>query len=64
MKSSGQLMRETREKIVKITNKYLEQQNKEINWSPLRGKIRDEIGQFLFTKTERRPMILPVVIEV
>lgn len=30
----------------------------------LRGKIRDEIGQFLFQKTERRPMVLPVVIEV
>jgi len=30
----------------------------------LRGKIRDEIGQFLFQKMERRPMVLPVVIEV
>jgi len=30
----------------------------------LRGKIRDEIGQFLFHKTQRRPMVLPVVIEV
>ncbi len=26
--------------------------------------IRDQIGQFLYTKTKRRPMILPVVIEV
>ncbi|MDP3770891.1 MAG: ribonuclease J [bacterium] len=30
----------------------------------LRSKIRDEIGQFLFQKMERRPMVLPVVIEV
>lgn len=30
----------------------------------IRNKIRDSIGQFLFTKTEKRPMILPVVIEV
>lgn len=29
-----------------------------------RGMVRDQIGQFLFTKTKRRPMILPVVIEV
>ncbi|MFA5173232.1 MAG: ribonuclease J [Candidatus Paceibacterota bacterium] len=29
-----------------------------------RGMIRDQIGQFLFTKTKRRPMILPVIIEV
>lgn len=30
----------------------------------LRNKIRDSLGQFLFQKTERRPMILPVVMEV
>ena len=30
----------------------------------LKNKIRDEIGQFLFQKTERRPMVLPVVIQV
>jgi ribonuclease J len=26
--------------------------------------IRDQIGQFLFTKTKRRPMVIPVIIEV
>lgn len=30
----------------------------------IRERIRDEIGAFLFQKTERRPMILPVIIEV
>lgn len=30
----------------------------------IKNKIRDQIGQFLFSKTERRPMVLPVVIEV
>src|SRR3989339_37100 len=30
----------------------------------IRNDIRDKIGQFIFTKTEKRPMILPVVIEV
>ncbi len=30
----------------------------------IRNDIRDKIGQFLFTKTEKRPMVLPVVIEV
>ncbi len=30
----------------------------------IKNKIRDTIGSFLFQKTERRPMILPVVIEV
>jgi len=30
----------------------------------IRNDIRDKIGQFVFSKTEKRPMILPVVIEV
>jgi ribonuclease J len=30
----------------------------------LKDKIRNDIGQFVFSKTEKRPMVLPVVIEV
>ena len=30
----------------------------------IKNDIRDKIGQFIFTKTEKRPMVLPVVIEV
>ncbi len=30
----------------------------------IREQIRDEVGKFLFKKTERRPMILPVIMEV
>ena len=30
----------------------------------IRNNIRDKVGQFLFSKTEKRPMVLPVVIEV
>lgn len=30
----------------------------------IKNKIRDKLGAFLFQKTERRPMILPVIIEV
>ena len=30
----------------------------------VKDQIRDKIGQFLYTKTERRPMVLPVLIEV
>ncbi len=30
----------------------------------IKTQIRDEVGKFLFQKTERRPMILPVLMEV
>ncbi len=34
------------------------------DWSNIKQKIREEIGQFLYKETKRRPMVLPVVIEV
>ena len=30
----------------------------------IKQKVRDELGKFIFKKTERRPMILPVMMEV
>ncbi len=30
----------------------------------LKTLVRDQVGQYLYTKTKRRPMVLPVVIEV
>jgi ribonuclease J len=35
-----------------------------LNIPYLKEAIRDDIGKFLFQKTERRPMVLPVIIEV
>ena len=35
-----------------------------INWDYVKNNIRESVGSYLFTKTERRPMVLPVVIEV
>ena len=35
-----------------------------VNWEWVKENLRDKLGQFLFSKTERRPMVLPVVIEV
>ena len=35
-----------------------------INWNYVKNNIREAVGSFLYTKTQRRPMVLPVVIEV
>ncbi|MCX6765732.1 MAG: ribonuclease J [Candidatus Moranbacteria bacterium] len=35
-----------------------------INWDYIKNNIRESVGSFLYQKTQRRPMILPVVIEV
>lgn len=34
------------------------------SWKELKANVRDELGTFLFKETERRPIILPVIMEV
>ncbi|HEY7358096.1 MAG TPA: ribonuclease J [Ktedonobacterales bacterium] len=34
------------------------------DWTYVKSKIKDTLGDFLYEKTKRRPMILPVVMEV
>lgn len=38
--------------------------NEPANWDYVKNNIREVVGQFLYTKTQRRPMVLPVIIEV
>jgi ribonuclease J len=62
MKGNKTLIEEAREKVKKVC---VDKNPKDAaNPMYLKNKLRDEIGQFLFHKTQRRPMILPVVIEV
>ncbi|OGY73304.1 MAG: hypothetical protein A3H59_03290 [Candidatus Jacksonbacteria bacterium RIFCSPLOWO2_02_FULL_43_9] len=62
MKGNDKLIKETVDKVKDICKAHTTK--KVENWSPLRNALRDDIGIHLFQKTERRPMILPVVIEV
>ena len=34
------------------------------NWGAIRSTIRDELSSFLYRKTMRRPMIIPIIVEV
>ncbi len=63
LRESKDLLKETRKKVIEIVNKAAGSGGA-VNWSYIKDEIRNKIGQFFYTKTERRPMILPVVIEV
>ncbi len=63
IKESGRLINEARKRVIDIITKT-EGPKHAINSPFLRDNLRDRIGEFLFIKTERRPMILPVIIEV
>lgn len=65
MKEQQQLVQDTRRKIRQIVESQSgKNHGGEPNWAHLKATLRDSIGQFLFQRTERRPMVLPVIIEV
>lgn len=63
LKESKGLLKETRKKVIEIVDKAAGSGGT-INWIYIKDELRNKIGAFLFRKTKRRPMILPVVIEV
>jgi len=64
LRESKELLNETRKKTIAIINKSIGPKKKNINWVYIKNEVRNEIGQFLFYKTKRRPIVLPVIIEV
>ncbi len=63
MKDAKHLIEDARAKVKKICQTK-DPNNTSVNAMHIKNKLRDDIGQFLFQKTQRRPMILQVVVEV
>ncbi|MBU2579217.1 hypothetical protein KKA09_03825 [Patescibacteria group bacterium] len=63
LRESKELLMETRRKVIGIINQTASADGTS-NWTYVKSELRNKIGEFLFQKTERRPMVLPVVIEV
>ncbi len=62
LKEHKELIEDLRNRVKKIVT-----ESDPLSWADtnnIRNKIRDYVGQFLYTKTEKRPMVLPVIIEV
>jgi len=62
VREAEDLMGEARNKVQAALDKCADSNNTE--WSSLKNAIRDSLGRFLFEKTRRRPMILPIIMEV
>ena len=63
LRESKELLAQTRHKVIGIINNATGNGGG-VNWKNLKEEIKNKIGQFLFSKTERRPIILSVIIEV
>ena len=62
MKGNRELIEKTRMRVKKIVKDKNPMSSTEDDL--VKNKIRNDIGQFLFKLTKRRPMVLPVVIRV
>jgi ribonuclease J len=63
VKENFELVNETKRKVEKVI-KDNTSKDTALDWDLVKNQIREAVGQYLFTKTERRPMVLPVVVEV
>jgi len=63
MRESKELLTEARKKVKEIVEHTIVV-GTPINWMYVKDNLRDKMGQFLYSKTKRRPMVLPVIIEV
>lgn len=62
IKANRQLMNDSIEVIKKAINNNFE--HKKFDWTELKQDIRGDLEKFLYKRTNRRPVILPVVMEV
>lgn len=62
VKENTQLIDQSNEVVRKVVADNLE--HNEFEWGTLKQEIRDSLSKFLFDKTRRRPVILPIIMEV
>ncbi|MFE7064447.1 ribonuclease J1 [Sutcliffiella sp. NPDC057660] len=62
MRESGDLINDAQSLITKHLSKTMERRTTQ--WSEIKNEITDTLAPFLYEKTKRRPMILPIIMEV
>jgi len=65
MKENEELINKARAEVRKMFEKRVVSENaSREEWAKFKLKLRDEVGDLLYAKTKRNPMILPVINEV
>ncbi len=62
VRESEQLLREATERVEQLLIDSIRERT--IEWSSLKLGMRESLNQFLYEKTKRRPMILPIIMEI
>ncbi len=62
VRESEELLEEAKERVRQVLRECEERQTTE--WGAIKSFVRESLGKFLFEKTRRRPMVLPIIMEV
>ena len=62
VKESDELMEEARERMAEVIENCLDRGI--TDWGKIKNAIKDSLGDYVWKKTKRRPMILPIILEV
>ena len=62
VREAEDLMEEAREKVLAALERC--EVNGVTEWSMIKSAIREALGRFLYERTRRRPMILPIIMEI
>ena len=62
VRESEELMDEAKARVVQALRRCAEE--KISDWSTIKIQVKDALAQFLFDQTRRRPMILPIIMEI
>ena len=62
VRESEALMDEARARVEQALDRCEDEGVKE--WAAIKSNVRDALGRYLFEKTRRRPMILPIIMEI
>ena len=62
VRESEELMDAARELLTKTLNECLDSNMRE--WNAIKTRMKDELGDYIYMKTKRRPMILPIIMEI
>jgi len=61
-KNSEDLLKEARELVRSKAAQF--EKNHKSNWSSIKNDIRNSLKNYLYDRTRRRPMVLPIIIEI
>ncbi|CAM3746898.1 ribonuclease J [Alkalicoccus chagannorensis] len=61
VRESEELIKESEVLVTKSLGEAIEQNQTE--WSQLKSHVRDQLSRYLYEKTKRRPMIMPIIME-